>query len=69
MGQTGQMLAWADKFYLQDLAKEGIFPPSPGAVWEEKRSYSGKLLLDLVQLFSAVLQLPQAGQILLTEVV
>lgn len=69
MRQAGQMLAWAGKFYLQDLAKRGVVPPSHRAIWKNLHSYSGRQLLALVQLFSTVLQLPQAGEILVTEVV
>lgn len=68
-GQAGQMLAWADKFYLQDLAKGGIVPPLSIAVWEDRHAYSGRQLLALVQLFSTVLELTQAGEVLVTEVV
>lgn len=63
------MSARADKVYLQDLAKGGIAPSSPRAVQEERPSYSSRLLLALVQFFSTVLQLTQAGEVLVTEVV
>lgn len=69
MGQASQKLAWADKFYLQDLARGGIVPPSSIVVWEDGCSYSGRQLLALVQLFSTVLELTQAGEVLVTEVV
>ena len=69
MGLAGQMLAWAEQFYGQDSAKGGIVPPSPRAVWEDRPSYSGRQLLALVHLFSTMLQLTQAGEILIAEVV
>lgn len=55
--------------YLQDLAKGGTVPPSSRAIREDRPSYSGRRLMALVQLFSTVLQLTQAGEILVTEVV
>lgn len=63
------MLARADKLYLQDLAEGGTIPPTCRAIWEDRPSYSGRQLLALVQLFSTVLQLTQAGEVLVTEVV
>lgn len=54
---------------LQDLTKGGPVPPSSRAIWEDRPSYSGKRPWALVQLFSTVLQLTQAGEILVTEVV
>lgn len=52
VGQDGQLLAWADIFYLQILVKEGIIPSSR-ALWEgetlllwEAAAGSGSALLD-----------------------
>lgn len=67
--QADQMLARADQFHQQVLTKAGIIPPPSSAVWEERPSYSRRWLLAQVQLFSAVLQLVQAGEVLVTEVV
>lgn len=56
-------------FICKVLAKGGIVPPSSGAALEDGPSYSGWWQLALVQLFSALLQLTQAGEVLVTEVV
>lgn len=62
------MLAGAGQFYGQDLGEGGSIPPSFGLCGRSD-SYSGGRLLALTELFSTVLQLTQAGEVLVTEVV
>lgn len=69
LGQADQILAWTGRCYQQHVAEAGLVPPPSRPVQNRRTSYSWRWLLTQFQLFSAVLQLVQAGEVLVAEVV